>query len=82
MEIAHTQLTVLTPRPGTQLDREKASALLTRDDTRFDALHAVVPSDGGRHNFPVSAQCKGSGLQISVFVAKRLARWKVIAREN
>ncbi len=44
MEITHTQFTVLTPLPGTQLYREKASELLTRDYTRFDALHAVVPT--------------------------------------
>ena len=51
MEITHTQFTILTPLPGTQLYREKSRELLTRDYTCFDALHAVVPTRLPREEF-------------------------------
>ena len=41
-KITHTQFTVLTPLPGTQLFRASQSQLITHDYTCFDALHAVV----------------------------------------
>lgn len=51
MEITHTQFTVLTPLPGTQLYQQKSRELLTRDYTCFDALHAVVPTRLPRQEF-------------------------------
>ncbi len=42
--ITHLQVTVLTPLPGTQLYRERRGDLLTTDYTRFDTLHAVLPT--------------------------------------
>lgn len=49
--ITHTQFTVLTPLPGTQLYRERVSELLTHDYTCFDTLHAVVPTRLPREEF-------------------------------
>lgn len=49
--ITHTQFTVLTPMPGTQLYRQKQAELLTNDYTCFDALHAVVPTRLPREDF-------------------------------
>ena len=43
-EITHTQFTVLTPLPGTQLYRERCHELLTHDYRCFDTMHAVVPT--------------------------------------
>jgi len=51
MGVTHTQFTILTPLPGTQLYREKSRELLTRDYTCFDALHAVVPTRLPREEF-------------------------------
>jgi len=50
-KISHTQFTVLTPLPGTQLYHEKRAELLTNDYTCFDALHAVVPTRLPREQF-------------------------------
>jgi len=50
-KISHTQFTVLTPLPGTQLYHEKRADLLTNDYTCFDALHAVVPTRLPREQF-------------------------------
>ncbi len=41
-EITHTQFTVLTPLPGTQLYRKHFDELLTYDYTCYDTLHAVT----------------------------------------
>ena len=49
--ITHTQFTVLTPLPGTELWRRNQDQLLTRDYTCFDALHAVVPTRLPREEF-------------------------------
>ncbi len=49
--ITHTQFTVLTPLPGTDLYRERRDQLLTDDYTCFDALHAVLPTKLPREEF-------------------------------
>jgi len=43
-EITHTQFTVLTPLPGTDLYRQQLDNLLTTDYTCFDTMHAVLPT--------------------------------------
>lgn len=50
-EITHTQFTVLTPLPGTQLYRERRDELLTDDYSCFDTLHAVLPTRLPREEF-------------------------------
>ncbi len=50
-EITHTQFTVLTPLPGTQLYRERREELLTEDYSCFDTLHAVLPTRLPRDEF-------------------------------
>ncbi len=50
-EITHTQFTVLTPLPGTELYRTMFDDLLTYDYTCFDTLHAVVPTRMDREEF-------------------------------
>ncbi|HON91509.1 MAG TPA: radical SAM protein [Sedimentisphaerales bacterium] len=49
--ITHTQFTVLTPLPGTQLYRERRHELLTDEYSCFDTLHAVVPTRLPREEF-------------------------------
>lgn len=49
--ITHTQFTVLTPLPGTQLYRDRHADLVTRDYTCFDTLHPVVPTRLPREEF-------------------------------
>jgi len=50
-QITHTQFTVLTPLPGTNLYRQKQSQLLTHDYACFDTMHAVVPTRLDREQF-------------------------------
>lgn len=50
-EITHTQFTVLTPLPGSQLWRQKRAELLTEDYGCYDCLHAVVPTRLPREEF-------------------------------
>lgn len=50
-QITHTQFTVLTPLPGTELHRQQVDSLLTHDYRSFDALHAVVPTRLPREEF-------------------------------
>jgi radical SAM superfamily enzyme YgiQ (UPF0313 family) len=50
-EITHTQFTVLTPLPGTELYRQRHSELLTADYSCFDTLHAVTPTRLPRERF-------------------------------
>jgi len=50
-QITHTQFTILTPLPGTQLYRERRRELLTDDYSCFDTLHAVVPTRLPREEF-------------------------------
>jgi hopanoid C-3 methylase len=50
-QITHTQFTVLTPLPGTQLYRDRYEELLTDDYSCFDTLHAVVPTRLPREEF-------------------------------
>lgn len=50
-EITHTQFTVLTPLPGTQLYDEVSDQLLTRDYRCYDAIHAVTPTKLPRAEF-------------------------------
>ncbi len=50
-EITHTQFTVLTPLPGTQLYRDQFDSLLTYDYTCFDTLHAVTETRLPREEF-------------------------------
>lgn len=49
--ITHTQFTVLTPLPGTELYRERAGELLTHDYRCYDCLHAVTPTRLPREEF-------------------------------
>ena len=49
--ITHTQFTVLTPLPGTQLYRERRDQLITNDYRCFDALHAVTETRLPREEF-------------------------------
>lgn len=50
-QITHTQFTVLTPLPGTQLYRNRRHELLTDNYSCFDTLHAVVPTRLPREAF-------------------------------
>jgi hopanoid C-3 methylase len=50
-QITHTQFTVLTPLPGTELYRERFDELLTYDYRCYDALHAVTPTRLPRERF-------------------------------
>ena len=50
-QITHTQFTVLTPLPGTQLYRDRYNELLTNDYSCFDTLHAVVATRLPREEF-------------------------------
>jgi radical SAM superfamily enzyme YgiQ (UPF0313 family) len=50
-EITHTQFTVLTPLPGTELYRERSDELLTRDYRCYDTLHSVLPTRLPREEF-------------------------------
>ncbi|MCD4823262.1 MAG: B12-binding domain-containing radical SAM protein [Phycisphaerae bacterium] len=50
-EITHTQFTILTPLPGTQLYRQQFNDLLTYDYTCYDTLHAVTPTKMPRVEF-------------------------------
>jgi radical SAM superfamily enzyme YgiQ (UPF0313 family) len=50
-EITHTQFTVLTPLPGTQLYQDRYDELLTDDHSCFDTLHAVLPTRLPREKF-------------------------------
>jgi hopanoid C-3 methylase len=49
--ITHTQYTILTPLPGTQLHRDLRDKLLTDDCSCFDTLHAVLPTRLPREKF-------------------------------
>ncbi len=50
-QITHTQFTILTPLPGTQLYRDRRHELLTDDYSCFDTLHAVLPTRLPREEF-------------------------------
>ncbi len=50
-EITHTQFTVLTPLPGTELYRQMFDDLLTHDYSCFDTLHAVTETRLPREEF-------------------------------
>ncbi len=50
-EITHTQFTVLTPLPGTELYRQKAPELLTHDYSCYDTMHSVLPTRLPREEF-------------------------------
>lgn len=50
-QITHTQFTVLTPLPGTDLHDQKKHELLTDDYRCYDALHAVLPTKLPREEF-------------------------------
>lgn len=50
-KITHTQFTILTPLPGTQLYRDRYHELLTHDYSCFDTLHAVLPTRMPREEF-------------------------------
>jgi len=49
--ITHTQFTVLTPLPGTELYRQRRGQLLTQDYRCYDTLHAVIPTRLPRERF-------------------------------
>ncbi len=50
-QITHTQFTVLTPLPGTDLYEQRRSELLTTDYRCFDTMHAVLPTRLSRERF-------------------------------
>lgn len=50
-EITHTQFTILTPLPGTQLYKDRRDELLTSNYSCFDTLHAVLPTRMPREKF-------------------------------
>ncbi len=50
-EITHTQFTVLTPLPGSELWRQRYDELLTHNYSCYDCLHAVVPTRLPREEF-------------------------------
>ena len=50
-QITHTQFTVLTPLPGTNLYRQKYDELLTHDYSCYDAMHSVLPTRLPREEF-------------------------------
>ncbi|MBI5722562.1 MAG: radical SAM protein [Planctomycetes bacterium] len=50
-EITHTQFTILTPLPGTELYRQKFGDLLTYDYSCFDTMHSVLPTRLPREEF-------------------------------
>ena len=50
-EITHTQFTVLTPLPGTELYQQYNGELLTKDYRCFDTLHSVLPTRLSREKF-------------------------------
>jgi len=50
-QITHTQFTILTPLPGTELYRDRQEELLTDDYGCFDTLHAVLPTRLPREKF-------------------------------
>ncbi|MBI9016854.1 MAG: cobalamin-dependent protein [Phycisphaerae bacterium] len=50
-KITHTQYTVLTPLPGTELYRQRHDELLTHDYSCFDTLHSVLPTRLPREKF-------------------------------
>lgn len=49
--ITHTQFTVLTPLPGTELYRQRVGELVTRDYRCYDCLHAVTETRLPREEF-------------------------------
>jgi radical SAM superfamily enzyme YgiQ (UPF0313 family) len=51
MQITHTQFTVLTPLPGTELYRQKKNELLTHDYSCYDTMHSVLPTRLPREQF-------------------------------
>jgi radical SAM superfamily enzyme YgiQ (UPF0313 family) len=50
-DITHTQFTVITPLPGTELYKQKFNDLLTYDYDCFDTLHAVTATRLPREEF-------------------------------
>ncbi len=50
-QITHTQFTVLTPLPGTNLYRQKYNDLLTHDYSCYDTMHSVLPTRLPREEF-------------------------------
>ena len=50
-QITHTQFTVLTPLPGTELYEQDRGQLLTKDYRCFDTLHSVLPTRLSRQEF-------------------------------
>lgn len=50
-QITHTQFTVLTPLPGTNLYRQKHDELLTHDYSCYDTMHSVLPTRLPREEF-------------------------------
>ena len=51
MGITHTQFTILTPLPGTDLHEQRKADLLTDDYRCFDTMHAVLPTKLPREEF-------------------------------
>jgi radical SAM superfamily enzyme YgiQ (UPF0313 family) len=51
LDIAHYDLQILTPFPGTRLYEEKQHQLLSRDLRLFDAFHLLLPARMGKDRF-------------------------------
>jgi radical SAM superfamily enzyme YgiQ (UPF0313 family) len=49
--ITHTQFTVLTPLPGSELYQQRRSEVITDDYTCYDCLHSVLPTKLPREQF-------------------------------
>ncbi|MFP4355043.1 MAG: B12-binding domain-containing radical SAM protein [Phycisphaerae bacterium] len=50
-QITHTQFTILTPLPGTDLYHERKDQLITSDYRCFDTMHSVLPTKLDRQEF-------------------------------
>jgi radical SAM superfamily enzyme YgiQ (UPF0313 family) len=50
-QITHTQFTILTPLPGTDLYHERKDQLITSDYRCFDTMHSVLPTKLDREEF-------------------------------
>ncbi len=50
-QITHTQFTILTPLPGTDLYHQRKDELVTSDYRCFDTMHSVLPTRLDREEF-------------------------------
>lgn len=85
MEIAIPIVTILTPLPGTQLERKVQDKLLTRDRRFYDLLHSVLPTKLPRAEFYENFTRQSTATNASVArafsfqrVMKRKDFWKSV----